>query len=73
MGRLLMNVMLASGGDPWTVIPQERRADYMAALESASVDEGTAPFTRFIASLVEALPDGTAVATAPRQKPRLTP
>jgi Fic family protein len=54
MGRLLMNVMLASGGYPWTVIPQERRADYMAALESASVDEGTVPFTRFIASLVEA-------------------
>jgi len=25
MGRLLMNVMLASGGYPWTVVPLERR------------------------------------------------
>lgn len=73
MGRFLMNVMLASGGYPWTVIPLERRADYMAALESASVDQDIVPFTRFIASLVKAGLDGKAVATSPRQKPRSTP
>jgi hypothetical protein len=38
MGRFLMNVMLASGGYPWTVIPVDRRSDYMAALENASVE-----------------------------------
>jgi hypothetical protein len=32
MGRFLMNVMLASGGYPWTVIPLERRNDCRAAL-----------------------------------------
>ncbi|MGC4232958.1 MAG: Fic family protein [Niabella sp.] len=29
MGRCLMNVMLASGGYPWTVIPVENRKQYM--------------------------------------------
>ncbi len=27
MGRFIMNLMLASGGYPWTVIPLERRAE----------------------------------------------
>lgn len=53
MGRFLMNVMLASGGYPWTVVPLERRDDYMAALEQASVDKNIVPFTRLIRSLVE--------------------
>jgi hypothetical protein len=52
MGRFLMNAMLASGGYPWTVIPLERRDDYMAALESASVEGDIAPFTRFLVELV---------------------
>ena len=54
MGRFLMNVMLASGGYPWTVIPLERRNDYMAALEAASVRQDIAPFAAFIGGLVEA-------------------
>ncbi|MGQ0530591.1 MAG: Fic family protein [Panacagrimonas sp.] len=53
MGRFLMNVMLASGGYPWTVVPLERRTDYMAALEQASVDKNIIPFTQLIRSLVE--------------------
>lgn len=53
MGRFLMNVMLASGGYPWTVVPLERRNDYMEALEQASVDRNIIPFTRLIRSLVE--------------------
>ena len=37
IGRFLMNVMLAAAGWPWTVIPVERRKEYMAAFEAASV------------------------------------
>ncbi len=48
IGRFLMNTMMASGGYPWTVIPVERRDDYMSALESASVDQDIAPFTKFL-------------------------
>ena len=53
MGRFLMNVMLASGGFPWTVIPIETRNDYMAALEEASVRRNIEPFSRFLAGLVQ--------------------
>jgi hypothetical protein len=52
MGRFLMNVMLASGGYPWTIVPLDRRDDYMAALESASVRQDVEPFTLFLAELV---------------------
>jgi hypothetical protein len=52
MGRFLMNVMLASGGYPWTVIPVERRTEYMEALESASVGEKIESFAAFLRSLV---------------------
>ncbi len=52
MGRFLMNVMLASGGYPWTVIPNENRDAYMDALETASVANDIGPLTQFIADLV---------------------
>ena len=52
VGRFLMNVMLAAGGYPWTVIPVERRDAYMAALEDASVRQDIGPFTDFLAELV---------------------
>lgn len=52
MGRFLMNAMLASGGYPWTVIPVERRDDYMQSLESASVQGDIVPFTKFLGGLV---------------------
>lgn len=52
MGRFLMNVMLASGGYPWTIVPVEERADYMAALEIASVEQNIRPFTKFLSRLV---------------------
>jgi len=54
LGRFLMNLMLASGGYPWTVIPVEQRDTYMAALEEASVRQNIIPFANFIAGLVEA-------------------
>ncbi len=53
MGRFLMNVMMASGGYPWTVVPVERRDEYMASLEAASVDQDIVPLTRFIADLTQ--------------------
>ena len=49
IGRFLMNVMLASGGYSWTVIPVESRNEYMLALEKASVEQDILPFTEFIA------------------------
>jgi len=53
MGRFLMNVMLASGGYSWTVVPVERRNDYMNALEKASVGQDIESFADFLASLIE--------------------
>jgi hypothetical protein len=62
MGRFLMNVMLASGGYPWTVIPVEERETYMKALESASVKEDIGPFAKFMGWLVGEGLKGTPVA-----------
>ena len=53
VGRLLMNVMMAAGGYPWTVVPLERREAYMAALEQASVGQNIVPFADFLAQLVD--------------------
>ncbi len=52
MGRFIMNLMMASGGYSWTIVPVERRDEYMQALESASVDKNIVPFTKFVASLL---------------------
>jgi len=52
-GRFLMNVMMAAGGYPWTVIPVEQRDAYMTALEAASSEGNITPFTELIASLIE--------------------
>src|SRR5690606_38256130 len=52
MGRFLMNTMMASGGYPWTIIPVERRSEYMGSLEAASVEQNIQPFTHFLASLL---------------------
>ncbi|WP_184549822.1 Fic family protein [Mucilaginibacter sp. FT3.2] len=53
IGRFLMNTMLASGGYPWTVIPVEKRATYMDALEKASTGQDIGPFAKFLGHLVE--------------------
>lgn len=52
IGRFLMNVMLASGGYPWTIVPVEKRQEYMAVLELASVGQDIVPFASFIGGLV---------------------
>lgn len=70
MGRFLMNVMLASGGYPWTIVPLGRREDYMAALESASVRQDIRPFARFLGGLVERGLRGEAAPAVPGARVR---
>jgi fido (protein-threonine AMPylation protein) len=62
MARFLMNLMLASGGYPWTVIPVEERKTYMNSLEKASVEGDIEPFTIFISDLVKESLKGTPIA-----------
>lgn len=52
MARFLMNLLLASGGYPWTTIQVDNRDTYMAALEAASVENDFRPFARFIVGAV---------------------
>jgi Fic family protein len=52
IARFLMNAMLISGGYDWAIIPVERRKEYMAALEKASVSEDITDFTVFLSLLV---------------------
>jgi Fic family protein len=51
MGRFLMNVMLASGGYPWTVVPLAERTRYMTALEAASVSRDIRPLAELLGEL----------------------
>jgi hypothetical protein len=60
-----MNVMLASGGYPWTVTPLDERDTYMSALEAASVEQNIGPFTDFLARLVKAGLKGKPVPALP--------
>lgn len=39
-----MNSQLVTTGYPWVVVPVERRDEYMASLEKASVEEDIEPF-----------------------------
>ncbi|MDZ7717821.1 MAG: Fic family protein [Balneolaceae bacterium] len=62
MARFLMNVMLASGGYPWTVLPVEERDEYMQSLEEASTSNNISRFAKFIAHHVEEGMKGNPVA-----------
>ena len=57
LGRFLLNLMLASGGYDWTVVRVERRPEYMAALEQASVHGNITGFVRFLAREMKATAD----------------
>ena len=48
MARFVMNVMMASGGYPWTIVRTTRRKEYLDALEAASAEQNILPFARFI-------------------------
>lgn len=52
ISRFLFNVMLASGGYSWTVVPLTERDTYMAALEEASVQGDITAFAQFLSDLV---------------------
>ena len=66
IGRYLMNVMMASGGYPWTVVPVSDRNTYVNALEKASVGENIAPFADFLAGLVQKGLAGEPLPAVPR-------
>jgi hypothetical protein len=51
LGRFLMNLMLASAGYVWTVIPVQQRREYMQALEQASSFGDIEPFAALLAGL----------------------
>jgi Fic family protein len=52
LARFLMNLMLVPAGHVWTVIPIERRNEYMEALEQASSFADIGPLAALIAELV---------------------
>lgn len=58
IGRFLLNVMLASGGYPWTVVRVKSRNAYMSALEDASVKGNIKPLAEFLlAEMQERVPE----------------
>lgn len=63
MARFLLNLMLTSGGYPWTVIPVQERDRYMNSLEEASVHLNIKPFVELISYLVSKTMKGEPVAT----------
>jgi Fic family protein len=65
IGRFLMNVMLASGGYPWTVISLANRKKYMEALEKASVEQDISAFVEFLAKLVKEGLEGKSIQNIP--------
>jgi hypothetical protein len=52
IARFLMNVMLASGNYPWTILKLDKREQYMSALEKASVGNDITDFAKFIGEQV---------------------
>ena len=50
IGRFILNLMLVSGGYPWTIIRTENRPRYMQVLEAASSDGDIVPFAEFVFS-----------------------
>lgn len=61
LGRFLMNVMLSSGGYPWTVIPVQERDTYMESFEQASTHHDIKPFTHLLSKLVSSSLEGKSI------------
>lgn len=53
IGRFLMNLMNASAGYPWTVVPVQTKEMYMTSLENASVNQDIKPFSVFLGDLIK--------------------
>lgn len=52
LARFIFNAMLVTGGYVWTIVPLEKRAAYMQALEQASSYADIKPLATFFAGLV---------------------
>ena len=68
LGRFLMNTLLTTGGYPWLVMPVQRRAHYMSALEQASTHGNIEPFAKLIAELLIAQAGQLPTRTARRSR-----
>ena len=53
MARFIMNVMLTTGGYPWTIVPVESRNRYMTTLEKASTENDISEFAALISELIK--------------------
>lgn len=72
IARFVMNALLAAGGYPWTVIRFDDRAEYLGALETASVAADAQPFARFVAKQMRftqgRAPGAAARSASPRKR-----
>jgi len=72
IGRFLVNVMLASGGYPWTVGPLDSREDYMSSLEAASVDQDIIRSPNSLQNWSSTNWRGKPLRSYPRRTPKMT-
>lgn len=66
--RFLMNVMLASGGYPWTIIRTEDRKLYLDVMQTACVDQDFDPYARFLGDRVGQTMEDNRKAAADKEK-----
>jgi len=55
LSHLLMNVLLAATGLPWTIIPAEQATTHRQAVQTARIEENIAPLAKQINSLTQML------------------
>ena len=48
-----MNIQLVTAGYPWVVVPVERREEYIAALEKASVEGDVERLVKFVGKILK--------------------